>query len=217
MKIAMIASIPEREKMLEKTVDSLRPQVDEIRVALNSYSHIPKFLNKAEVVMLDNEKGDAGKHYFADQFDGYLLTCDDDLIYPPGYVDKMIAGVEKYQCACSLHGRVYKFRPILNFQMMFIGYPCLSTVQHDVKVDIGGTGVMCWHTDLLKIRYDDFKSKNMSDLWFAKRCVEQEVGIMCLAHSGDYLKYQAPQWTIWEDAAKSNFREQTELMRTFLK
>lgn len=217
MKIAMIASIPEREKMLEKTVESLRPQVDEIRVALNSYLQIPKFLNKAEVVMLDNEKGDAGKHYFADQFDGYLLTCDDDLIYPSDYVDKMIAGVEKYQCACSLHGRVYKFRPILNFQMMFIGYPCLSTVQHDVKVDIGGTGVMCWHTDFLKIRYDDFKSKNMSDLWFAKRCVEQGVEIMCLAHSGDYLKYQAPEWTIWEDAAKSNFREQTELMRTFLK
>lgn len=217
MRVAMIASVPEREQMLEKTVESLRPQVDEIRVALNSYSHLPKFLNKAEVVMLDNEKGDAGKHYFADQFEGYLLSCDDDLIYPPDYADYMIAGVDKYKCACSLHGRVYKFRPIINFQMMFMGYPCLSTVQLDTGVDIGGTGVMCWHTDILKIRYEDFKSKNMSDLWFAKQCIEQGVKIMCLAHGGDYLKYQGPTWTIWDESAKSGFKEQTELMRTFLK
>ena len=217
MKVAMIASIPEREQMLERTVESLRPQVDEIRVALNEYSKIPAFLNKHEVVMLDNEKGDAGKHYFADQFEGYLLSCDDDLIYPPDYVEKMIAGVDQYKCACTLHGRVYNYRPILNFQMAFIGYPCLSTVQHDTRVDIGGDGVMCWHTDFLKIRYEDFKSKNMSQLWFSKQCIEQGVKIMCLAHGGDYLTYQGPKWTIWDESAKNGFKEQTELMRTFLK
>lgn len=217
MRVAMIASIPERESMLEKTVESLRPQVDEIRVALNDYPYIPKFLSKREVVMLNNEKGDAGKHYFADQFDGYLLSCDDDLIYPPNYADKMIDGVDKYNCACTLHGRVYNYRPILNFQMSFIGYPCLSTVKEDVMADIGGTGVMCWHTDFLKIRYEDFKSKNMSDLWFAKQCIEQGIKIMCLAHDGDYLTYQIPAWTIWDESAKNNFKEQTELMRLFLR
>ena len=217
MRVAMLASIPEREKMLEKTVESLRPQVDEIRVALNDYPYVPKFLSKREVVMLDNSKGDAGKHYFADQFEGYLLTCDDDLIYPSGYVEKMIAGVKEHHCACTLHGRVYNYRPILNFQMSFIGYPCLETLRRDVRVDIGGDGVMCWHTDFLKIRYENFESKNMSQLWFSKQCLEQDVMIMCLAHEGDYLTYQRPQWTIWDESAKNGFREQTELMRTFLK
>lgn len=214
MKTAFIASIPEREQMLQKTVASLRNQVDEIRVSLNDYDHIPDFLNKNECIILDNSMGDAAKFYFAEQIEGYILTCDDDLIYPKGYVNYMIRGVNKYKCPCSLHGRVYS-RPIQGFQIAFKGYPCLNNVLFDVRVDVGGDGVMCWHTDKFKIKYEDFKSKNMSQLWFAKKCHEQGIKIMCLAHNADFLKYQYPTWTIWDESAKSNFQEQTALLKTF--
>ena len=216
MKVVLIASIPEREQMLERTVRSLRNQVDEIRVSLNDYKHIPKFLSKNECIILDNSMGDAAKYYFADQFKGYILTCDDDLIYPPNYVNYMIRATERYnECAVTLHGRDYS-RPVIGFQQAFKGYPCLGDVLEDIEVDVGGDGVMCWHTDYLKVKFEDFKSKNMSQLWFAKLCIEQQVPIICLAHKEGYLKYQYPTWTIWDEANKEGFREQTALLKTFL-
>lgn len=215
MKVAMIASIPEREAMLERAVASLRNQVNEIRVALNDYDHVPKFLNKNEVIILDNTMGDAGKFYFADQFEGFILTCDDDLIYPECYVRKMIHGVEQHKCICTLHGRDY-IGPITGFQQNFKGYPCLGEVTKDVQVDVGGDGVMCYHTDYFKISFLDFHSKNMSQLWVAKKAKESGVKIMVLAHKADYLKYQMPTWTIWDEANEEGFKEQTVLLKSFL-
>jgi hypothetical protein len=214
-KTALIASIPEREDMLKLTVASLRPQVNRIFVSLNGYDHVPDFVDTDEYVLLDNSMGDAAKFYFAEQCKGYILTCDDDLIYPLGYVDKMVAGVEKYKCPCSLHGRFYS-RPVMGFQESFFGFPCLNDVMTDVEVDVGGDGVMCWHTDLLKIRFEDFKQKNMSQLYFSKVCHEQGVKIMCLAHRTGYLKYQFPGYTIWDESAKEGFKKQTELLKSFL-
>lgn len=215
MRTALIASIPDRERMLKKTVESLRPQVDNIFVTLNDYDHVPVFLKKGEYVILDNSMGDAGKFYFAENLIGYLFTCDDDLIYPKGYADYLMVGVDKYKCACTLHGRNYP-RPVIGFQKAFIGYPCLGDVMENIKVDIGGDGVMCWHTDFLKVKFSDFKQKNMSQLYFSKLCKEQGVKIMCLKHKAGYLGYQEPAWTIWGEENEKGFVKQTELLKEFL-
>jgi hypothetical protein len=215
MTTALIASIPERELMLERTVRSLRNQVNDLRVSLNDYDHVPKFLNKKECIILDNSLGDAGKFYFADQFKGYIFTCDDDLIYPSDYVRFMIAGIKRHNCVCTLHGRNY-IGPITGFQQGFNGYPCLGEVTKDTQVNVGGDGVMAYHTDLINFTYNDFKSKNMSQLWVAKKCKEQGMRIMVLAHKADYLKYQMPAWTIWDEANKEGFIEQTKLLKTFI-
>jgi hypothetical protein len=217
-----IASIPERESLLQMTVESLRGQCDNIYVALNDYDHIPEFLKGYHTIILSNDKGDAAKHYWSGFLKGFVLTCDDDLVYPSGYVKRMVAAVKKYKCACTLHGRNYPetngdTERITNFQRDFIGYPCLGTVLLDVKVDIGGDGVMCYHTDFLKVKYSDFLQKNMSQLYFSKLCKEQGVPIMCLSHVEGYLKYLYPADTIWDQSNREGFVKQTALLKEFLK
>jgi hypothetical protein len=216
MKIVLIASIPERERMLKKTVDSLISQVDNICVALNNYDHIPEFLWDEVYTKLYNKKGDSERYWCVDDIEGYILTCDDDLIYPANYVNIMINAVIKYGCVCTLHGRNYD-RPVKGFQQFFRGYPCLGDVMKDIEVDIGGTGVMCWHTDFLKVKYEDFQSANMADIWFSKLCHEQKVKIMCITHRQSWLKYQYPEDTIWDQENKKGFKEQTKLLQSFLK
>ena len=213
--IIQIASIPEREKMLRETVYSLRYQADEIFVAFNNYDHIPDFLGRNECIQLNNLTGDAAKFYDISLREGYILTCDDDLIYPLDYVEYMISGVYKYKCPCTLHGKTYTI-PVIAFNQILNNYQCLSDVKGDGRVDIGGTGCMCWHSDYLKIKYSDFKSKNMADLWFAKICHEQNVKIMCLDHRKGYLNYQGPVTTIWDEEKAKGFIEQTKLLKTFL-
>jgi hypothetical protein len=209
-----IASLPEREKSLEKTVNSLRLQCDKIFIALNNYDHTPHFLKNDEFVHLDNSLGDAGKFYGMENIEGYILTCDDDLIYPPNYTSYMISGVEKYKCPCTLHGKTYSGD--LKFNHPLANYRCLDEVKSDGRVDIGGTGVMCWHSDHLKVRFEDFKSKNMADLWFAKLCKEKGVKIMCLAHQKGNIIYQNQSNTIWDEEKTKGFKAQTKLLKTFL-
>lgn len=214
-KYVCIATLPDREKMLEKTVNCLRSQVDYIKVALNNYDHLPAFLKEDEVVFLDNTMGDAGKYYFVKDLEGYIFTCDDDLIYPPDYVKYMIQGINRYKCPVTLHGKTYQ-PPIESFGKPLANYRCLDDVNQDGRVDVGGTGVMAWHSADLKVSYEDFKSKNMADIWFAKLCKEQGVKIMCLSHKKGHLAYQNPKATIWNEEENKGFKEQTKLLKSFI-
>jgi hypothetical protein len=210
-----IASVPSREEMLRKTVESLRGQCDKLFVGLNNYDHVPDFLNEGEYKFFDNSTGDAVKFYGVENLEGWVLTCDDDLIYPEGYVDKMILKSMLYGCPVTLHGKSYS-RPIIAFNIHKEVFKCLRYVKKDVQVDVGGTGVMCFDTSYLKIKYSDFELPNMADLWFTKLCREQGVKIMCIAHKADYLKYQKPEETIFLSAYEQGFEIQTEILKRIL-
>lgn len=210
--------MPEREKLLKKTIESLRPQLsdeDKIWVGLNKYQHKPEFLNEGEYKFFDNSTGDAVKFYNAEKIIGWVLTCDDDLIYPKEYIAEMCFKTYKHQSITTLHGKVY--REPYKFNPATETYRCLGRVEKDVLVDVGGTGVMCYHTNLIKVRYDAFKQANMADIWMAKLAKEQGTAIYCVAHKEDYLKYQEPGETIWQVEAPNKFARQTKVLKSFLK
>jgi len=210
-----IASIPEREHMLSRTISSLRPQINKLFVALNGYDHIPNFLQEGEYELIDNSMTDAARYYGVENDDGYIFGCDDDIIYPPDYVDYMISKVEQYQSIVTLHGKSYSHSHIHFLKAKEI-HRCLGDVHQDVQVEVGGTGVMAWRSDMLKIKYEDFKSPNMADIWMAKLAWGQGVKIMCVAHTRKYLKYRTVQDTIFRRERKKGGLEQTNLLRTFL-
>jgi hypothetical protein len=209
-----IASIPDREESLRLTVNSLRSQVNNILVGLNGYDHIPDFLNNGEYVCLDNSRGDAAKFYDVEYLNGYVFTCDDDLVYPAGYVNYMKRKVDEYKCIVTLHGK--HFLPNFSEFWHCAVYPCLKELVTDVQVHVGGTGVMAFHTDYVKVKYSDFELPNMADIWMAKVAHEQGVRIMCIAHPEHYLKYIKPKTTLWRTEADKLFAKQVEILKTFL-
>jgi len=97
-KIVNISSFG-RIDSLEKTIQSIYNQCDEVNVCLNDkITELPNFLlqPKINLTITDNSKGDAFKFLNLENSDGYYLTIDDDLIYPPNYVDYMISNCKKY-------------------------------------------------------------------------------------------------------------------------
>jgi len=154
------------------------------------------------------------KFYDAENLEGWVLTCDDDLIYPKGYVKYMTSRAEAYKGIVTLHGKIYR-RPI-QFNPADETYRCLEEVERDMRVDVGGTGVMCYHTDMIKVAYNAFKIANMADLWMAKLAKEQGVGIYTLKHPEDYLIYQNPEETIWRVYRDTGFEIQTKVLKSFL-
>lgn len=215
---AQIASVPERVETLEQTVKSLRPHVNMIRVALNGYDDIPKFLvgdKNIISVLTDNNYGDAAKFYDIHKRKGYILTCDDDLIYPEEYVTYMVNKVDQYKCPVSLLGKVYANRPITSFRKGHTEiYRCLHRVPADHQVDVVGTGALAFHSDHIKVKMDNFERKNMADIWFSKLAHEQGVPLMVVRHRFSFVKHKSYPDRIW---LHDNDKYETEILNSFLK
>jgi len=197
MIIAQLATLPERENMLEVVVRSLIHQVDELRVSLNNYKKIPYFLKhrRIKAKIFDNSTGDAAKFYDIENIDGYFFSCDDDLRYPPNYINEMIGKIEKYQrkAIISLHGKDMPKRPVRSYYKdRFETYHCLRTVENDTRVTVGGTGVMGFHTSTLNVKYSDFKQANMADIFIGGLAKQQNVPIIVMAHRFDWIKALDP-------------------------
>ena len=212
-----IASIYGRQSSLEKVLDSLTNQADLICVYLNGYEGFPSYIRKYSNVSFtssDENLGAEMKFQSAPFADGYFFGCDDDLVYPDGYIAYMKTGVDKYNGLVSLHGKKY-LSPITDFRNYAGNYRCLNTVSEDVHVNIIGSGCCAFHTDRLKIIMDDFKKKNMADLYLSKQATEQGVPMIVLEHPINYLTYLPQKETIWRSI--TNFEERTEVLKSFIK
>ena len=193
---------------LVKSLESIIDQCDIINVSLNSHDgDIPEILyhDKVNLMLSDNSLGDAMKFYMLDKSNGYYLTIDDDLIYPPNYVEYMIAKCKEYgnTRVMTLHGRNFPSFPITSYYRSATErYACLNTVNKNVIVQFGGTGVMCFHTDLFKLPIGYFIYPNMADVWIGKYCMENKIEILCVRHDTGYIKYIDQNETIFDTESK---------------
>ena len=208
-KIVNVASY-NRIDSLVKSLDSIIDQCDIINVLLNSHDgDIPEILyhDKVNLILSDNSLGDAMKFYMLDKSNGYYLTIDDDLIYPPNYVEYMIAKCKEYgnTRVMTLHGRNFSSFPITSYYRSATErYACLNTVKKNVIVQFGGTGVMCFHTDLFKVGIDYFMVPNMADVWIGRYCLNNKIEILCLRHESGFIKYTPQKTTIYDQESKSD-------------
>jgi glycosyltransferase involved in cell wall biosynthesis len=206
-----------RIESLVKSLESIIDQCDVINVTLNSHDgDIPEILyhDKINLILSDNSLGDAMKFYMLDKSDGYFLTIDDDLIYPPNYVEYMIAKCKEYgnTRVMTLHGRNFSSFPITSYYRSATErYACLNTVNKNVLVQFGGTGVMCFHTDLFKVGIDYFMAPNMADVWIGRYCLDNKIEILCLRHESGFIKYIPQKTTIYDQESKSD-KIQTDLV-----
>jgi len=215
-RIVNVASY-KRTESLVRTLESIVEQCDEVNVALNDFEGgLPPILyhEKVNVYFTDNSKGDAFKFLRLSESDGYFLTIDDDLIYPPNYVEFMIAKCKEYgnSRVMTLHGRNFASFPITSYYKSATErYACLDTVKKNIIVQFGGTGVMCFHTNLFKLDLDYFVAANMADVWVGRYCLDNKIEILCLRHEKGFIKY-IPQKTTIYDQGSNNDGLQTEIV-----
>jgi len=221
LKIAQIATLPERLTSLRLSIDSIYKQVDKIYVSLNGHQVCPDYddiEHKINWVFLDNSLGDAAKAYGLENRKGFIFLVDDDLQYPHDYASYMLSKYEQHKgCIITLHGRVFQ-RPVRKSHGGHVeNYRCLNTVVGDHITHIGGSGVMLFHTDDFRITTADCPRRNMMDIWVGKKAHELGVKIVVVEHKAGWLKYLSPTKTIWGSHTREDEAYQVKILQSFIK
>lgn len=147
---ASMASIPSRVNLLKDSVMSIKDQVDKLFIYLNEYENIPNFLREYKNVeyVLDTTGGlrAAAKFNWSERVKGWHFVCDDDIIYPENYVSKSIEFGKGKPQIFSYHGHTLK-KDAKSLWDVDRRIKFQEKEDEPVKVDVGGTGVLFYHTD----------------------------------------------------------------------
>ena len=222
-----IATIEDRKESLFETLRSLVNNVDIIMVYQNDYTDedVPARLYKqyddldieikTQIYFVHGKNtygdiGDVGKFYpvFAKSSwmlpkSYYMFVCDDDLIYPPDYVEKTVESLKfiDNECIVGYHGKCY-FEPVDSYYRSLqedidcgvaMNYRCLDQEDHSALVTIIGTGCTAWHSSLfanepLSLAVD-FPHKNMADILFSAKCNGLGISRFVLKHDAGWIRH----------------------------
>jgi glycosyltransferase involved in cell wall biosynthesis len=143
--------------------------------------------NEAEFNYTDNAKFEPIRHLDDDTI---VFTMDDDIYYPPTYIEDTIKQLKlyNYNAIITYHGR--KLLGLnRNYYRGHTAYACLHDVDYQGQIDVAGTGVTCFYTGYFK-PIDIYKSeyKRMSDCVFSLEAAKQGKQIIVLKHKRGYLK-----------------------------
>jgi hypothetical protein len=194
-----MASIPERVSSLERVIASLAPQADRIALSLNGYPEAPAFLSdyrNVEATLRDDAGGDVEKFAAVGDWEGYVLTCDDDILYPPDYVATTIAGIERYdrERIVSYHGGTTLGWNGSAVAASHKRIRCLGELaKDDPDVNVVGTGVMGYHASCVPVWRGAFRHANMADVQMACHARLFGVPMVCLAHAEGWLQDICPR------------------------
>tara|TARA_R110000868_G_scaffold324794_1_gene585616 strand:+ start:6529 stop:10245 length:3717 start_codon:yes stop_codon:yes gene_type:complete len=218
---ACLASIPTREAALSKTVASLIGQVDALKIHLNGYLSIPLFLNhpKIEVVLGDNSRGDNSKFHWLDSLNGYVFTCDDDLLYPPNYIQQMQRGIDVYRCLVGASGSSFKENgPLSSFLKSIAIHPLQRDIQTDTNADIVGTGTLGFHTEDLRLKFSDFIDFNMADISLLRIARREKIPRKVIRHPDKWIVRSTNDHGIYEQNLADDSletRKVNDILRTY--
>jgi hypothetical protein len=174
--VAGIATFQGREQQLKQTIKSIENQVDQIFLYNNKYMKDLTDNGKFHGLTLLKEPA-------------YYFSIDDDLLYPPTYVQDTLQKLKKYQTIVTYHGRILTGPHQKYYKAPNKSYRCLNTVDKDILIDVAGTGVTAFDTEYFNPTNIPFsKYKKMSDIIFSLEAAKQKKAIILLSHIEGYIK-----------------------------
>lgn len=216
---ACLASYPPRRDRLKVVVERILPQVDHLYVYLNEYAEdeVPSFLRHSRITVKvgGEDLRDNGKFFFMDTVrDGYVLTIDDDLLYPDEYVQTLIRKIEFYdrKAVVGLHGTIYG-KPLRSFFKGRVLLHFEEDVLKDAVVNQLGTGTVAFHTSTLRPKLEWFKETGMADVWFAVEARKRRVPLIAIERNEEWLVPQGIEETTLFREFRKKDEVQTQAVR----
>jgi len=202
--VVSVCSIPHRARFLRSVVESVIGQCDYLNVYLDNYEQVPSFLmshgSKVTVYrsqelpgLRDNGKFIALEEIKRKKTSAYYVTVDDDIIYPPDYVNTLLHRLRDFEdkVVVGTHGVVLKDNPIGYFCDRRVVYGFEKELESDKLVNVLGTGTVAFNTDVVdEFQLRDFPTSGMADLYFARLCKNSLIPMVCIRRPERWLVEQ---------------------------
>jgi hypothetical protein len=212
--VAQVATYPGRLSNLPIMLESVAPQVDEVHVVLNQFTKrqqltLPKLANVHYEIPEEDLK-DTGKFWRKPGDDEYVFLMDDDLTFPPDYVERMIdfhGHLPTSRAVVGLHGVIYsdlfEGAPASRFVAKFD-----KALDKPILVNQLGTGVMMLPGELMPTFEFMRTSQRFVDVRFARYCHENAIGMVCVPRAAGWVVDQQPEESIFETYTRERQGEQ---------
>lgn len=114
MIVGNLATFPGRSGTIAAVVESLAGQLDRLNVILNEFESIPDVLADNETVhciIPEQDTKDTGKFLPDCSGADFVFLADDDILYPPDYVEvtlKHLAGIQEEKFVAGYHDSIFR-------------------------------------------------------------------------------------------------------------
>lgn len=200
-------SIYKREENLKFIIPNLVKQCDVMHINLIGYpkEYIPKGIithNKVLINFLEEGGSETRFLNYNDyEDDTYFFTLDDDIMYPKNYSEILINKMKEYNNSSIIcvHGSIINLKQDKDFYKTGrLVYHFTNHLESDKKVIIPGVGTSCFYKGNFELNINDFKNKNMSDPYVGVFAYKQNVDVICIKRSDNWLKiYDEKGVSIW--------------------
>jgi hypothetical protein len=220
-RIGHVATYPARTANLPTMLETVAPQLDEVRVVVNQFSkaqirRLPRFDNVHYVEPPEDLK-DTGKFFEPRTAEEYVFLLDDDIAFPADYASTMVAAYERQptrRVVVGIHGVVYsdlfEGASASRFVSKFD-----KALEKPILVNQLGTGCAMTRGDLLP-PFDYMKtSQRFVDVRFARYCHESSIGMVCVARPNGWVKDLEPEESIFETYTRTRHKEQLDEILSF--
>src|SRR5229473_4838824 len=194
-RIGGMATMPSRAHTLGTVLASILPQLDRLFVFFDKHEKIPQaFMGHPKIVPLLPSRFGAlagcGKFLGMElESQPCLYFCfDDDILYPPGYVEFMTRGLYRHrlQAVIGLHANVLK-PPHLSYKRDRDVLHFTDALELDAHFDVLGTGTIAFHTGTFRFDPRAWQFKDMTDLMLAIEAAKQGLPRIAIRRPKNYL------------------------------
>ena len=169
----------------------------------------------------ENNLTDIGKFAAASLApEGIIILADDDLNYPPDYVERMANETTRFdgKACVGLHGVVFPVGTEIKEIEQYFNSRRVNHYNHGLSIHLPchvmGTGTMAYDSRKIKFDYTRWSQQRMVDLHVGVECQRLGIGVVTVPREQGWLSSFEPEEdeeSIWEHAQRDTTL-QTEMM-----
>ena len=184
---------------LQEVIATLAPQVDALLIYANGprddFPNLAAWSN-VQVTFAAEAAGDLsanGKIYPLDHLEqAYVFTVDDDIIYPPDYVDQLAGLLDALnrRCCVAVHASILAASATWYYERphYFGGDEPLC---HHQLAALAGSGTVAFHQSTLPLRFRDMPREVMVDLVLSLAAHRAGLPIIVPARPAGWLRFRS--------------------------
>ena len=189
-----MATMPHRIESLSRTVESILSQVDQLCVYLNGHTELPDCLKHPKITTAwGKDLGAAGKFFFTSRFkEGCYLTIDDDILYPPNYVERMASRVMGSDIVACVYSRTFKIANPTQYFEDSTETMLYDALESDHTAHVPGTGTAAFDLSRFAPSIEDIIEPNSADLMLALICKQKGISVVAISRPQAWLESITP-------------------------